>query len=440
MLAHKVQAAQQRRLKLCHMMAADSLAIVRAATHHYRNNDVEHPWRQDSNFDYLTAIDEAQSIAIIKNTNPIQFIVFCQRKDAKTEAWDGARLGCQAICAHYGANAAYELQQLPDQMPQLLENVAQIYYDWGQDPSFDQQLKGWLDSLTKKARQGINAANSIHFLSPLLGELRLLKDATEIANIRRATAISAYAHRQAMLKAQTAQSEKQVADWLEYCMFDQGAERLAFGSIVASGANACTLHYRDNKQALQSQQLMLIDAGAEYHGYASDISTCFPLSGRFSTPQKAIYNAVLQAQQHCIEACRPGVSLHDLQNIAIRQISQSLLSLGLLQGSLEEIIEKKHYQRFYMHSIGHWLGRDVHDVGSYFINGDWRPLQANMLITIEPGIYIRDDKDIPAPYHNLGVRIEDTILITNSGYENLSADLPRQVADIETFLARATPS
>ena len=288
-----LEACRERRQRLCQRMLPNSVAIIPAAKTTYRNRDVENPWRQDSHFDYLTAIDEEDCIALVRNVvsnvvsnaESCQLIIFCQKKDPTKEVWDGPRLGCQTMLEEYHANEAYELDELDERMPKLLQNVQQLYFDWGEDEAFDRRLKGWLTRLQGKARLGVVAPQSVHFLSPLLGELRLIKDTLEQQCLRQAGQISVIAHRQAMRQAVQSSNEKQVTNVLESVMVAEGCQRLAFGSIVAAGKNACVLHYRDNNQSIGEEDLMIIDAGGEFAGYASDITTAFPCSGRFSRAQ-----------------------------------------------------------------------------------------------------------------------------------------------------------
>lgn len=422
-----------RRQKLCQLMQPNSIAIVPATKVTFRNSDVEQAWRQDSNYDYLTGIPEADGIAIISNVDEAELRVFCHQKNPAVEVWNGDYIGTDNMVKQYGATESFDLADLTQKMPLILENILYIYYDWGNDVDLDIQLHQWLSLVQKKSRLGISAPQTIHFLRPLLGELRLFKDKNEIKILQKAAKISVEAHKQAMKKALKTSNEHSVASWLEYSMFAQGAERTAFGSIVATGKNCCTLHYRQNNADYQAGELMLIDAGAEYQGYASDITTVFPVNGKFSQAQRTIYEAVLDTQQFVLSQCKPNLDFEKLQQAAIQRITEHLVKLGLLQGEVKDNIENKRYKKYYMHSIGHWLGRDVHDIGDYVQKSKWRKLKENMVLTIEPGIYIKDDA--PTEYNNIGVRIEDTIVITKTGYHNLTADLPRSVLEIEFFLA-----
>jgi Xaa-Pro aminopeptidase len=425
----------KRRKHLSQALAPQSIAIARAAHYTFRNADVENEWRQDSTFDYLTGINEAEAILIISNiSGETRSIIFCQTKDPKIEVWEGARIGTKAMCAEYQMDEAYELKELDEKMPTLLMGCKQIYFDFGDDSPFDQQIFNWIKQIKKQSRIGKQAPQSLHFLNPLVSAMRLYKDDQEQALMREAGRISVIAHKKAMLYAQTQNNEAQIAAKLEYTMRQEGGERCAFGSIVASGANACTLHYRANNQPYDDNSLMLIDAGTEYQGYASDITTTFPTRGKFNDAQKAIYQAVLTTHQAVLSQCKVGQNFDTLHQLSCHHICEQLVNLDILQGDIEKLLEEKSYLPYYMHRIGHWIGRDVHDVGSYREGENWQPLEAGMALTIEPGIYILPNENVDKKWWNIGVRIEDTILITENGYENLTAGLPRTIEEIETYL------
>ena len=426
----------QRRMQLSQRLQPNSMAIILAAKTTYRNNDVENEWRQDSTFHYLTGIEEAEAILFISNIKKPSSTIFCQSKDLQKEIWEGAIIGTEMMLSHYQMQQAFELKELEAQMPHLLTQCQNIYFDFGENEEFDKQIFSCIKQLKKQSRMGKQVPQSMHFLAPIVAEMRLYKDSVEQELMREAGRISVLAHKKAMLAAQTEHNEAPVAAVLEYTMKKEGSERTAFGSIVASGGNACTLHYRANNKDYDRNSLMLIDAGAEYQGYASDITTAFPTRGKFNEAQKAIYQAVLNTHNTVLAACKIGATIDALHQLSCRQICIELQQLGLLQGELEDLIKNKAYQPYYMHRIGHWIGRDVHDVGSYHDGKKWRPLEAGMALTIEPGIYILPHRKLDEKWWDIGVRIEDTILITNNGYENLTPNLPRTITEIEQFLTQ----
>lgn len=429
------QSFQQRRLRLCQSLTPNSIAILPAATITFRNRDVEHDWRQDSTFHYFTGIEEAQAILLISNIENIGSTIFCQSKDLNKEIWEGVRIGTKAMMEHYQMNHAFERQELDDKMPSFLAQCDSLYYDFGEDNTFDQRLFAWIKQLQRQSRLGKQAPEHMHFLAPVVARMRLYKDSAEKSLMREAGRISVMAHKKAMLTAQRQTNESPVVAQLEYTMRQHGSERTAFGSIVASGTNACTLHYRTNNQNYDEKALMLVDAGAEYQGYASDITTTFPVRGKFSAVQKAIYQAVLDVHHAVLVQCLPGKTFDDLHQLSCREICKQLINLGILQGEIDDLVANKSYRPYYMHRIGHWVGRDVHDVGKYHDGDDWLPLAVDMALTIEPGIYLLPSEKLDQQWWGIGVRIEDSILITQDGYENLTPGLPRTVAEIETFLA-----
>lgn len=438
-LINPKQSFQRRRQRLSKALEPNSIAIILATEMTFRNKDVEHEWRQDSTFDYLTGIQEAENILIISNIETIADTIFCPAKDPKKETWEGTRIGTEAMIDQYGMQYAYGLDELDEKMPDLLTQCQCVYFDFGDDNTWDKRLFAYIKQLQRQSRPNKQAPEKLHFLSPIVAKMRLFKDKAEQALMREAGRISVLAHKSAMQKAREQNHEAQVAATLEYSMRQHGAERTAFGSIVASGANACTLHYRHNNQYYEDNVLMIIDAGAEYQGYASDISTTFPTGGKFNEAQRQIYQAVLDTHEAVLSECKPGATFDSLQQLSCQHICQALVTLGILQGEIDELIAQKAYQRYYMHRIGHWIGRDVHDVGKYHEANTWQPLQADMTLTIEPGIYLLANEEIEEKWWNIGVRIEDTLLITEDGYENLTPNLPRTIKEIECFLKSSRP-
>ena len=427
----------KRRRQLMRIMGADTIAIVPAAAVRYRNRDAEYPFRQDSDFFYLTGFGEPEAVAVlVPHRAHGEYILFCRERDPLMEVWHGRRAGPEGVQRDYGADDAFPVADIDDILPGLMENKSRIYYSMGYSPEFDQRVMGWVNRIRAKARGGAHAPVEFVALEHVLHDMRLFKSSAEVKVMRRAAQIAAAAHRRAMETARPGMMEYEVEAALLHEFRRHGAWT-AYNPIVGGGANACILHYTENNAQLGDGQLLLIDAGAELHGYASDITRTFPSNGRFSPAQRAIYELVLAAQQAAFTQAQPGKHWNEPHEAAVRVLTEGLVKLGILKGRVKELIRGEEYKRFYMHRTGHWLGLDVHDVGDYKVNGEWRLLEPGMVLTVEPGLYIAaGSKGVAKKWWDIGVRIEDDLLITPSGHEVLSRDAPKTVAEIEAVMAK----
>ncbi|MBN0988064.1 Xaa-Pro aminopeptidase [Amphritea pacifica] len=427
-----------RRQQLMDQMAPGSVAVIPAAADVPRNRDVEYPFRQDSDFYYLTGFNEPDALLLlIPGRSEGQVVIFCRDRDPEMEIWNGYRAGPEGVCKQYGADQAYPVAEMDERMAELLEGRARLYYSMGSREVLDGQVRNWLNDIRKKARLGAVAPSEIVMLDHLLHEMRLFKSAEEVEVMRAAGRISAEAHVRAMKACQPGLLEYQLEAEITHHFAMNGCRLPAYSSIVGGGDNACVLHYTENRDKLKNGDLVLIDAGCELDYYAGDITRTFPVSGKFSPEQQAVYELVLKSQLACIEAIHPGVPWIRIHDLSVEILTQGLIDLGLLKGDLEGLIESGAYKTFYMHRIGHWLGMDVHDVGDYKVNGDWRPLEPGMVMTVEPGIYISpQNEQVDKKWRGIGIRIEDDVLVTENGYEILSAGVPKSVAEIEQLMAR----
>jgi len=423
----------ERRHRLAQAMGT-GIAVIPTAPERIRNRDTHYPYRFDSHFYHLTGFTEPEAALVIVAGNAPRALLFCRERNEERETWDGFRYGPEGAREHFGFDEAHPIGALDEQLAQLLENQVALYYPLGSDPEWDARAIRWLNAVRAKARTGIAAPEQVRDVRALLDEMRLVKDARELALMRRAASISAAAHRRAMRSARAGQFEYQVEAELLYEFRRNGAQFPAYWPIVASGANACVLHYVSNDARLLDGDLLLIDAGCELGGYASDITRTFPVSGRFSGAQRDVYELVLAAQGAAMQNISPGKAWNEPHDAAVKVLAQGMLDLKLLSGSLEEALQKESYKRFYMHRTGHWLGLDVHDAGDYKRDGRWRPLQPGMTLTVEPGLYIRSADDVPAPLRNIGVRIEDDVVVTATGCEVLTGEAPKRVDDIEALM------
>ncbi len=425
-----------RRQRLMELIGQGSMAILPTAPVSYRNRDVEYPYRPDSNFYYLTGFSEPEAVAVlVPGREQGEYLLFCRERNEEQEAWHGYRAGLEGACEIHGADDAFPITDVEDILPGLMENCQRLYYAMGCYPEFDQKILDWLNQLRAKSRSGVHVPEEIVTLERVLHEMRLIKSEAEQEAMRRAVAIAMAGHRQAMRACRPGLWEYQIEAELRHTFMQQGARFQAYPAIVGGGSNGCVLHYTENDSPLRDGELLLIDAGAELAYYASDISRTFPINGRFSPAQKTLYELVLKAQLAAIEQIRPGRRWCDPHDTAVRTITEGLVDIGLLQGEVGELIENEGYKRFYMHRIGHWLGMDVHDVGEYKKGEVWREFQPGMTLTVEPGLYIAAAEDVPRQWWNIGIRIEDNVLVTKDGCEVLSADLPKTVADIEALMA-----
>lgn len=423
------------------MMTPGAIALIPGATEKRRNRDIYYPFRQDSDFYYLTGFREPETLLVlVPGRDQGQEILFCRDRDARGELYDGERLGPERACQVLGVDDAFPFSDIEEIVPGLLEGRERIYINLGNYPVFDQQLLGWVANIRARESGGAQPPGEFVELKHLLHELRLCKSAQELKLMRRAAEITAAAHRRAMQTCCPGQTEGELEAELTYVFMKNGARSPAYPSIVGAGENACVLHYIDNTAEIQDGDLVLIDAGCEYEYYASDITRTFPANGRFTEPQKVIYELVLAANRAAIEVCRPGAHFNDPHLAAVTVMVDGLLQLGIFDGDREEIIATESYRQFIPHKTSHWLGLDVHDVGDYRFEESWRELEPGMVLTIEPGIYIpRIDANahVPPDYLGMGIRVEDDVLITKSGCEVLSHDVPKSVAEIEALMADA---
>ena len=423
----------RRRARLAREMGS-GVAIVPTAPERVRNRDAHYPYRFDSYFYYLTGFREPGAVLVMVAGEAARSVLFCRDKDLEREVWDGFRYGPEAARAAFGFDDAHSVAKLDAQMPDLLANQVAVFCHLGADNAWDARVIGWLNEVRSRVRSGVAAPLEIRDVHAPLDEMRLVKDAEEIKIMRRATTISAGAHRRAMRAARPGRIEYEIEAELLHEFHRLGAPAPAYTPIVASGANACVLHYVQNDGVLKDGDLLLIDAGCELDGYASDLTRTFPVNGRFRGPQKDVYELVLAAQTAAIAAVKAGTAWAAPHEAAVKVLAQGFIDLGLLTGSVGEVIETEVYKKFYMHRTGHWLGLDVHDAGEYKREGKWRLLEPGMVLTVEPGCYIRPGDGVPGRFANIGVRIEDDALVTATGCEILTSDAPRQVAEIEDLM------
>lgn len=424
-----------RRKQLAQSLPENSIALIPAAQELIRNNDSHYRFRQDSNFYYLTGFNEPEALLLITSGKNSTATLFNRARNPAEEQWTGKRLGQQGAVEELGMHNSFAINNLAKELPALLEGKAAVYYSMGKNSNLEEQLTQAINVLKKQARKGLKAPAMLGDLEPILGEMRLFKSEAEVDLMRRAAKISVDAHKRAMKQCRDLEYEYQLEAELVYEFCRHGCRSVAYDPIVGSGENACILHYTENEDALTRGDLVLIDAGGEYQNYAADITRTFPINGQFSSAQKSIYDLVLKAQQAGIEAIKPGLAWNKVQQIMVQILTTGLCELGILQGNVEELIQKEAHKPFYMHNSGHWLGLDVHDCGSYKINGEWRPLEAGMVLTVEPGLYISSDiPGVDKKWWGIGVRIEDDILVTNTGHEVLTGELPVTTDAIEALM------
>jgi Xaa-Pro aminopeptidase len=415
----------------------DGVAVFPSAPLAVRNHDVEHPYRQDSDLYYLTGLDEPESVLVLTNQHEEHRVVlFVRPKKREREIWDGPRAGVEGAVQEFGADVAFPIDELPKRLPDYLGNVERLHYRIAQNDEADAKLFDCLNLLRRGGRRGITAPEAIIDSSAHLHEMRLRKSDAELATMRRAAEITKEAHLRAMHFTRPGMHEYEIDAELLHVFRKHGSERPAYESIVGSGPNATILHYRAGNRVLNEGELVLIDAGCELDYYASDVTRTFPVSGKFSDEQRAVYEVVLHAQKECIEAVKPGVTLHDLHDGALRSITEGLLGIGLLEGKVDALIEEKKYEAFYMHRTSHWLGMDVHDVGHYYVDGKHRPLEPGFVLTVEPGLYVPTDAEgVDERWRGIGVRIEDDVVVTEGGHDVLTAGIPKEIDDVEAACA-----
>ncbi|MFH2211129.1 MAG: Xaa-Pro aminopeptidase [Pseudomonadota bacterium] len=433
---HTSPVYQQRRRRLASAMGG-GVAVIPTAPERPRNRDSHYPYRFDSYFHYLTGFVEPEAVLVLVAGSAPRSILFCREKNLEREIWDGFRHGPEGAKEMFGFDEAHPIAQLDEMLPKLLADQPSLYFHLGADSDWDARAVGWLNSVREQVRSGITAPGAIQDVRALLDEMRLIKDDEEIAIMRRAAEISAAAHIRAMRQTRPERSEFEIEAELLHEFRRNGAQAPAYSSIVAGGANACVLHYVFNDAQLRDGDLLLIDAGCELDGYAADITRTFPVNGKFSPAQKALYELVLSAQAAAIEQVRPGSHWNAPHDAAVQVLAQGFIDLGLCRGTLAEVMEQESYKRFYMHRTGHWLGMDVHDVGEYKQGGEWRLLQPGMALTVEPGCYIRPADDVPERFWNIGIRIEDDVVVTEHGCEVLTHGAPKTVTEIEELMKHA---
>lgn len=429
---------QARREALLAGVGQNAIVVIPSATELRRSRDTEFLFRQDSDFFYLTGFNEPDAVLVLyqDNNESVQHL-FCRAKDKMAEIWQGRRLGADAAVSKLGLSSASTIDELDEQLAAMMNHKTRVCWPIGEYGKVDETLYQLMNQLRAQPKTK-KAPTEIHDVRPLLHEMRLRKSEAEIAVMLQAGQISSRAHARAMQFCKPGVMEYQIEAELHHEFAMAGARFPAYNSIVAGGLNACILHYTENQDELHDGELLLIDAGCELQGYAADITRTFPVNGQFSEPQRQIYQLVLACQQQVIVLVKPGVTITELMKKTCELLSQGLIDLGLLEGDLEQVLQDKSYRKFFMHGVSHWLGLDVHDVGDYKVDGQDRPLQAGMVITVEPGIYIDDShSDIDSQWLGIGVRIEDNILVTESGHQNLTQACPKSVEDIEALMAQS---
>ncbi|MCP5449881.1 MAG: Xaa-Pro aminopeptidase [Gammaproteobacteria bacterium] len=439
----------RRRRTLMERMGPGSVAVLPAAPSAPRNRDIHYPYRQDSDFYYLTGFPEPEAIAVLAPGGEQEFLLFCRERDPQMEIWHGRRAGPRGAVERYGADNAHPIAQLDQLLPPLLENRERVFYAIGYNPDFDRRVMDWINRVRGQARTGVRAPVAFIALEHLLHAMRLYKEPEEIAVMRESARIACEAHRRAMRACRPGMMEYQIEAEIFHTFLGNGAG-WSYPAIVGGGDNSCILHYIENNAELRDGDLLLIDAGAEVDGYASDITRTFPVNGRFSGEQRAIYQLVLAAQQAAIDQVRPGRRFNEPHDAAVRVLTEGLVALGLLHGEVDELIKTEQHKGFYMHRTGHWLGMDVHDVGDYKTGDDWRAFEPGMVTTIEPGLYIpanskrmeeswarlgvQLETDVDERWWRIGIRIEDDVLVTADEPEVLTEAAPKEIDDIEAWM------
>ncbi|GDX84606.1 Xaa-Pro aminopeptidase [Methylococcaceae bacterium] len=427
---------KKRRKQFMQRIGKGNIALIGSASVHTRNRDVDYPFRQDSDFYYLTGFNEPDALAVfIPGREQGEYILFCREFDEKKALWEGAHSGLEGATKHYAADDSFPIDDVDDILSGMLENKVKVFYPMGRDIRSHRDLIGLITRIRMQSRLGVVAPAELASIEPILHEMRLFKSPAELKLMRHAAEISAQAHVKAMQFCRAERFEYQIEADIVHHFMQSGLRAVAYPSIVACGKNACTLHYTENKDQLKNGDLLLIDAGAECNHYAADITRTFPVSGKFTEPQAQLYQLVLDAQLAAIEQIKPGIPWNAAHEVSVEVITKGLVKLGLLKGNVKKLIKAEKYKQFYMHRIGHWLGMDVHDVGDYKINQEWRKLQAGMVLTIEPGLYIPENcKTIDKQWRGIGIRIEDDILVTKEGHEVLTNGVPKTIVDIEAVM------
>jgi len=425
----------KRRKQLMRMVGMGGIAILPSAPVRLRSRDVEYRFRQDSDFYYLTGFAEPDAVAVLApGRDSGEYVLFCRDRDSDKELWDGSRAGLKGAVELFNADDAFPIDDIDDILPGIMESCSSVYYTIGAYGDFDRRMTEWVKSLRSRNARGIHTPDEFVALDHLLHDMRLYKSRAEISAMRRSAKMAVSAHHRAMGKVQPGMMEYEVeAEYVHEFRSHDAAN--SYIPIVGTGANACTLHYIDNTARLADGDLLLVDAGCEYDYYASDVTRTFPVNGKFTPEQRAIYEIVLEAQLAAIEKTHVGNHWNDPHDAAVRVISKGLKKVGLLQGSLPKLIRQGAYREYFMHRTGHWIGMDVHDVGDYKVGDEWRLLESGMVTTVEPGIYLPASRKVPARWRNIGVRIEDDVAVSNSGPDVLSKGLVKEVDDIESLMA-----
>ena len=427
---------QRRRRQLMNMMEKGDIAVLPAANVRMRNRDVEHRYRPDSDFFYLTGFDEPEAVAVfIPGRKHGEYILFCRERDPVMETWNGPRAGQDGACEIFGADDSFPIDDIDEILPGLMENTQRVFHTMGYNPEFDKHVIDWVNTLRDKARSGVHAPGEFVALDSLLHEMRLFKSAAEIRTMRTAAKISVAAHQRIMRECKPGMMEYELEAELLHEFTRKGSVAPAYNSIVGGGANGCVLHYVDNRAEMQDGDLVLVDAGCEFECYASDITRTFPINGKFSKAQRALYEVVLAAQLAAIEEIEPNKHWNDPHVAAVKVITKGLVKLGILKGSVPTLIKNEAYKPYYMHRTGHWIGMDVHDVGDYKLGNEWRVLEKGMVMTVEPGLYIpAGSKGVAKKWWDIGIRIEDDVLVTKDGYDVLTGGLEKTPDDIEALM------
>lgn len=427
----------RRRRELMQQMGANSIAILQAAPERKRNRDIEYPYRQDSDFHYLSGFPEPEAVLVlVPGRAHGEFVMFVRDRDRTAEIWNGYRAGPEGACKNFGADDAFPIGDIDEILPGLIEGRDRLYYDMGRDADFDRTVMSWVNTIKEKVRSGAHPPGEFVALNHLLHDMRLFKSAAELKLMRRSGEISAIAHRRAMAACVPGLYEYQLEAEFQHEFIRNGARYPAYPSIIGGGRNGCILHYRENDSLLKNGDLVLIDAGCEYEHYAADITRTFPVNGRFSREQQALYELVLASQLAAIAQVKPGGHWNEPHEAVVDVLTQGLVDFGLLRGDVKELKETEAYRRFFMHRTGHWLGMDVHDVGDYKVDGEWRVLEPGMTMTVEPGIYVSPDDDtVDEKWRAIGIRIEDDVVVTKTGVEVLTSEAPKTVAEILAVMA-----
>ncbi len=432
----KTEFARRRKALMAHM-EPNSIAIVPAAPERTRSRDTEYHYRQNSDFLYLSGFEEPQAVLVlIPGRDHGEYVLFVRERNREREIWDGYRAGPEGACSEFEADDAFPIDDIDEILPGLLEGKQRVYYSMGKDSEFDKHVMDWVNTIRAKVRSGATPPGEFLDLSHFLNDMRLFKSAAELRVMKEAGEISARAHVRAMKASKSGVMEYQLEAEILHEFQMSGARFPAYNSIVGGGKNGCILHYIENSAPLKNGDLVLIDAGCELDYYAADITRTFPVNGKFSPEQKALYEICLQAQLEAIAECKPGKHWNDPHEATVRVITAGLVKIGLLEGDVDELIKSEAYKEFYMHRAGHWLGMDVHDVGDYKVGGEWRVLEPGMVMTVEPGIYVAPDNErVAKKWRGIGIRIEDDVVITKDGNEVLTKDVPKTVAEIEALMA-----